>query len=338
MYDITRGRGGGADGDIICNIYDSSVTALWHRIWKENAADPDLPPTLRKAGAYPLLALVVLILGVNWPILSIGLESISPLWMTALRLSGGTLAVFVLTAATGRLRPPPRADLPVVFSVAGLRLALVYLMVFTALQFVPPGRSSVLVWTASLWAVPIAWLVLGERMTRLRWAGLGLGLLGIVSLFEPWSLSWAQPGVATGHLLLLAAAISNAATSVHIRRHSWTTTPLHLVPWQLLIATVPMVTVAVVVEGIPRIPWTAGLGLVVAYQGILATGVALWAQVSVLRSLPAVSTNLSLMLVPVVGLISSVIIVDEIVTPAVVLAVVGIFAGVTLNLLADRRL
>lgn len=313
------------------------MTQLWHRIWKENAADPALPPTLRRTGAYPLLALVVLILGVNWPILSIGLESISPLWLTTLRLSGGTLVVVVLTAATGRLRRPPRADLPVVFSVAGLRLGLVYLMVFTALQFVPPGRSSVLVWTASLWTVPIAWLALGERMSGMRWAGLGLGILGIISLVEPWSLDWTESGVAVGHALLFAAAISNAITSVHIRRHSWTSTPLHLVPWQLLIATVPMVIVALAVEGVPDIPWTTGLGMVVAYQGVLATGVALWAQVSVLRSLPAVSTNLSLMLVPVVGLISSAIIVGETITPAVVLAVVGIFAGVTLNLLADRR-
>lgn len=311
-------------------------TLLWHRFWEADRADPDRPPILRKAGAYPLLGLVVVLLGMNWPILSIALEQISAMWMTAFRLAGGTLAVFALTSATGRLRLPPRADLSVVFSVAGFRLALVYLMVFTALQYVPPGRSSVLVWTASLWAVPIAWLTLGERMTGWRWGGLALGIAGIVTLVEPWQLTWTETGTIAGHVLLLGAATSNAVTSVHIRRHHWASTPLRLIPWQLLIATVPMLAVALLFEGLPEIDWSPGLALVVAYQGVLASGVALWAQVSVLRSLPAVSTNLTLMLVPVVGLVSSPLIVGEIITLTVVLAVVTIFLGVALNLRADR--
>lgn len=170
-------------------------TDLWNRIWKEDAIDPQRPPTLRKAGVYPLLGLLILVLGINWPILSMGLREVSPVWMTVLRLAGGTLVVWLFTAASGRLRLPPREDMPVVLSVAFFRLAFVYLMVFTALQFVPPGRSSVLVWTASLWAVPMAWRFLGERMTRLRWTGLVIGILGIVFLVEPWKLSWSDVSV-----------------------------------------------------------------------------------------------------------------------------------------------
>jgi drug/metabolite transporter (DMT)-like permease len=91
-------------------------------------------------------------------------------------------------------------------------------------------------------------------------------------------------------------------------------------------------------EGLPRIEWTPDLVWIVVYQGLPATGLALWLQVSVLRSLPAVSTNLWLMLVPVVGLISSALIVGEAVTLSLVLGLVLIFAGVALNLGADRQL
>jgi drug/metabolite transporter (DMT)-like permease len=311
---------------------------LWHRIWREDADDPHLPPTLRRAGVYPLLTVLVLILGFNWPILSIALEEISPLWMTAIRLIGGTTVVLALTLGSGRFHLPPRADLPVVLSVAFFRMAFVYLMVFTALQFVPPGRSSVLVWTASLWVVPMAWRFLGERMTPLRWAGLFLGVLGIVILVEPWRLTWSNASIIGGHALLVVSAISNAGAAVHIRRHRWVSTPLEVMPWQLLVATVPMVILALAVEGVPEIDWTWSLFLMAAYQGALATGLALWAQVWVLRTLPAVSTNLSLMMVPVIGLLSSALIVDEHITPPVLVGFAGILIGVSLNLAADRRI
>ncbi len=293
------------------------------------------PPILTRAAAYPLLGLLVLALGVNWPLLATGLRDISPVWMTAFRLAGGALVVLAVTAASGRLRLPPRHDWPVVWSVAVFRLAVLFLLVFTALRIVPPGRSSVLVWTAGLWTVPIAAVFLGERMNARRWAGLTLGIGGIAVLFEPWGFVWSDLRVLGGHALLLAAAVTNAAVSVHIRRHPWVTSPLRAMPWQLLIATLPVLAAALAVEGIPRIDWTPALVGIVVYQGTLATSFGMWAQMTVLRSLPAVSTNLSLMMVPAVGLASSALLVDERITPAVTAGLVLVVAGVGLNLLAD---
>ena len=138
--------------------------------------------------------------------------------------------------------------------------------------------------------------------------------------------------------MLVMSAISNAGAAVHIRRHRWVSTPLEVMPWQLLVATVPMVILALAVEGVPEIDWTWSLFLMAAYQGALATGLALWAQVWVLRTLPAVSTNLSLMMVPVIGLLSSALIVDEHITAPVLVGFAGILIGVSLNLAADRRI
>ena len=113
----------------------------WELVWKNVEKGP---PILSRTAAYPLLLITVLTLGVNWPLLSIGLRDIPPIWMAAMRLAGGAVIVLAATAFTGRLRPPPRSDLPVLASVAFLRLALVLILVFTALRMVPPGRSSVL--------------------------------------------------------------------------------------------------------------------------------------------------------------------------------------------------
>ena len=295
------------------------------------------PPVLRRPAAYLLLLVTVLVLGINWPFLAIAVRDIPSIWLAAMRLAGAAVIVLAATAFTGRLRPPPRSDWPVLWSVSILRLAVVLVLVFTALRIVPPGRSSVLVWTASLWTVPLAAIFLGERMTRLRTAGLVVGIAGIALLFEPWSFAWSDPRVLGGHLMLLAAAMSNAGAAVHIRRHSWTSSPLEMLPWQLLVATLPVTILALAVEGIPHIAWTVPLVAIVVYQGLGATAFAVWAQTTVLRSMPAISTNLTLMMIPAVGLAASALLVDEKITPALLAGMALIFAGVGLNLLTDRR-
>jgi drug/metabolite transporter (DMT)-like permease len=291
---------------------------------------------LGKPAVYSLLVLVTLILGLNWPVMATGVAAIDPVWMGVFRVAGAFLVIVPLAVATGNFRIPPRSDLPIIGSLAVIRLATVFLLVFTALTLVPPGRSSVIVWTASLWTVPIAAVFLGERMVGMRWVGLVLGISGVVVLFEPWGLSWGEEGVVLGHVLLVMAAILNAATSVHIRGHRWTISPMQAVPWQLGGALVILLALAMATEGWPEIEWTVQLGWVVAYQGVLASGIAFWAQIVVLRHLAAVSANLTLMAVPVVGVVSSAILLGEPVTATLLTGLVLIIAGVTLNLLSDR--
>ena len=158
----------------------------------------------------------------------------------------------------------------------------------------------------------------------------------VVVLFEPWSFDWSQTDILVGHILLIVAAITNAATAVHIRAHRWAVTPLEAIPWQLLGAGIILVVMALVVDGPPVIDWTPQLTWVVLYQGVLATGVAFWAQIVILRNLAAVSTNLTLMAVPVVGVISSALLLGEDITTSLTLGLILVIVGVALNLLSDR--
>lgn len=305
------------------------------RIWVGDGG-PAHARRLTGPAIYALLGVVVLILGLNWPIMATGVASITPVWMGTFRVAGATLVVVTIAASSGRLRLPPRHDLPIVASLAVFRLGAVSLLVFTALQMIPAGRSSVVTWTTPLWTVPIAAVFLGDRMTRRKWLGLAFGIAGVIVLFEPWGLDWSDPNVAVGHVLLISAAITNASTSVHIRGHRWSITPLDALPWQLAGATVILLTLGLVLEGPPVVEWTPGLVGVVAYQGMLASGIALWAQIVILRNIDPVSANLTMMGVPAVGVISSALLLGESITPELGAGLVMITLGVTLNLLGDR--
>jgi len=284
---------------------------------------------------YLLLVLGILILGLNWPIMAVGLRTLTPLWMGAFRVLGAAVMVIGIGLATGSMRIPPPRDLPVIVSLAVFRLAAVFFLVFTALQLVPAGRSAVVVWTISLWTVPLAVIFLGEQMSRRRWLGLGIGISGVIVLFEPWGMAFDRPGVALGHGLLILAAITDAATAVHIRAHRWTITPIEALPWQLAGAAVVLTSLALLIDGLPSIEWSAQLVGVVAYQSVLASGVSFVALVVVLRNLAAVSTNLTLMAVPVVGVVSSAIFLGEQVTVGLAVGLGLVLAGVAINLVSD---
>jgi drug/metabolite transporter (DMT)-like permease len=305
-------------------------------IWESRETRPE-DRRLKPAAIYVLLVVVVLVLGLNWPIMATAVKSITPIWMGVFRLGGATLVVVTLAVATRKLRVPPKRDLPIVGSLAVFRLGAVTLLVFTALQMIPPGRSSVVTWTTPLWTVPLAAIFLGDRINIWRWLGLALGITGVVILFEPWGLDWANPDIAIGHGLLILAAITNASTSVHIRRHKWSITPLEALPWQLAGATLILLALAVVTDGAPIIEWTPALVAIVAYQGILASGIALWAQIVILRNIDPVSANLTMMGVPAVGVTSSAFLLGERITPELAAGLVLITLGVTLNLLSGRE-
>jgi drug/metabolite transporter (DMT)-like permease len=293
---------------------------------------------MRRPAVYLLAAATVAALGLNWPIMSTGVDLVPPLWLAVFRLAGASIVIAIGIAAREGLRWPDRADRPILLSVGLGRLALVTALVFVALSWVPPGRSSIVVYTSALWTAPLAVVFLHERLTRLRIVGVFAGIAGIVLLLEPWALDWSDGDLLLGLGMLLLAAVVNAASTVHIRGHRWNATPLQLMPWQLGLAAIPITFLALLSEGVPDIDWTSETIAIVAYQILLGSAFGFWGLLTISRSLPSITANLLLMAVPVVGLLSSVVIVEEPLTPTVVCSLVLVLTGVGLGLASDRRM
>ncbi|KWX67921.1 DMT family transporter [Mycobacterium sp. NAZ190054] len=291
---------------------------------------------LRGAALYAAIATVGLVHGLNWPVMAHGVTLMPPVWLTVFRLGVGAVVVTVVMAAAGKLRRPVRADLPVVISVGIFQLAVVYALMFIALTLAPAGRSSVLLHTSALWAVPIAALVLRERYPRATVAGLIAGIAGVVLLLAPWEDGFFDSSRPLGYGLLLAGAALNAAVTVHIRSHRWTASPLDLLPWQLGIGCAAAASYAWWSTGAPTFPMNWQAVLVVLYQGVFASAIGVWGVLVVSRSLGAVSSNLSLMVVPVLGLLSSAVFLSEGLPFYVLAGLTMILIGAGLGIAATR--
>ncbi len=241
----------------------------------------------------------------------------------------------MLLAALGRLSWPHRDDWPVILSVGGLQLSCFFALANLGVQSLPAGRSGVLAYTTMLWMVPLSFLA-GEKVGRRAFAGAALGVAGVVVLADPQRFDWHNRSIVLGHAYLLTAGFTWAIAMLHTRRHRWRTTPLDVLPWQMSVATVILVVLAGLLEPhgyLEPDKWQLWVALV--YIGVIAGPTATWAAVSVTRALPPITSSLGMLGVPLLGIATSVVLVDEPITLPLALGTALVLAGMAIVIL-DR--
>jgi drug/metabolite transporter (DMT)-like permease len=285
-----------------------------------------------------LLAVVVLAWGLTWPVNKVILASLTPIWAVAIRSVIGALALFALSLALGRLRVPPRSDVPVVLSLALLHMVGFGVLASVGLALVPTGRSVLLAYTTPLWVMPGAALFLGERLTARRAIGVLVGLAGLAVLFNPLAFDWRSRDALIGNGAALASALSWAASILHLRGHRWRSTPFDLLPWQSALAAVVVSAIALGVDGVPAVAWHGTLVAMLLYAGIPGTALAYWAMAMAGKTLPAVTTSLGLLVTPVVSVIVATLWLRESLTGTLIAAIALILGGVALGIDRDGGL
>lgn len=292
--------------------------------------------TLPRGVALLLFAIVVLAWGFTWPATKMTVESISPLWTSALRSLIATAVLLVLLSTQGNLILPRRGDLPVVFGIALPHMVAFSALVATGIQFVPAGRAIVLGYTTPLWVIPAARLFLGEPITKRHLLGGAIAFAGLALMFNPAAFDWSDGRALLGNGLLLLAAACWAVSIVYVRAHRWISTPFQLVFWETLLATLLLALLAILFDGIPRIDWTLRLVLLLLYGGVIGNALAYWAMAMVNRSLPAATTSLGLLATPVVGTLSAALVLGESIGLTLFCAMALIVTGIALGTLTSR--
>jgi drug/metabolite transporter (DMT)-like permease len=296
-----------------------------------------MQPQISRRSALLLFAVIVMAWGLNWTITKTLVQSVTPLWITAIRSAIATVALAVLLFARGEMIVPRRGDLPVIFVNSIFHMVAFTALVAFGLQFAAVGRSIVLGYTTPLWVMPAAWLFLGERMTPSRSLGMALGLAGLAVMFNPFAFNWADADLLAGSGCILLAALCWAVSIVYVRAHRWISTPFQLVFWQTLLATLLVSVLAFLKDGVPHPAWNAQLIGLLLFSGIIGTALAYWAMATVNRSLPAVITSLGLLATPVVGVASSAIILGETIQIDLIVAMLLILGGIAIGTIPRRQ-
>ena len=282
----------------------------------------------------PILLLTSLSLfwGLNWPGMKIILSEMTVWWFRASCLIIGGCILMLLTALSGNRWKLRRQEIGPVMLCGSF--AILGWMVFSAygVSQMPAGRASIIAFTMPLWATLIAAYILGEHITRTKVVGLLLGLLGLGVLIGPDLLILKRAPV--GAFFMLSAAISWAIGTVLLKKIDWQLPTLSNIAWQLLLSSIPITLVAVWFEPLPD-PTTLSSPVVIAliYLYLFPMSFCQWAYFKTVGLLPASIAAIGTLMVPVIGVYSSYLILDEQVGITDMLALLLVLSALVLVLL-----
>jgi drug/metabolite transporter (DMT)-like permease len=247
-----------------------------------------------------VFGLLCLVWGYNWVVMKQALAYASPFDFAAWRTLPAALLLFGVMLARGQSTAPPAGGALILLGL--LQTAGFIGLATWALVEGGAGKTSVLAYTMPFWTLVLAWPALGERLARRQMLAAGIALAGLVLVIEPWQLG----GKLTSSLLALGAGISWAASAVLAKwlRARRRIDLLSLTAWQMLVGATVLTAVAVALPA-PPVRWTAEFVLMLLYNIVPATAGAWLAWLYLLHRLSASAAGLSVLAVPVVGVLSS---------------------------------
>jgi drug/metabolite transporter (DMT)-like permease len=247
-----------------------------------------------------VMVLLVLLWGYAWVLAKMALAYCGPLHLATIRTAIGTAALALVLLWLRKPLAPQH-----VWAVLGVGLAQTALFLLFnnwSLSFGDPGKTSVLVFTMPFWVLVLAWPLLGERIAPAGWIAVGLAAAGLVLVLEPWTRKSALPpmlvAVAAGVCWAVGVVISKRLKNRH---------PVDLLNftfWQMALGLIPMIAVVALVSERPT-EWTAEFVALALLLGVLATAGGWGAWFYVLQRLPAGTTSMSSLGIPVVALVAS---------------------------------
>ena len=254
----------------------------------------------QRGRALVVMALLSLIWGYSWVVAKIALGHAGPFQFAFLRIVIAVAALgawLVLTGRPVKLTHPREAMLIGSLQTAGFMLVNTWALVDGG-----PGKTSILVFTMPVWVLLMGWPALGERVRGLQWVAVGLALLGLLFIMEPWRV---QTTLLSKCLAVAAGMLW--ATGVILAKRLHNRVPVDVMSftlWQMAIGLVPTALVAWLVPA-PAIDWSATFVVALLFSGIVATGMGWIMWLYVLHRLPAGTTSLSSLAVPVIAAASS---------------------------------
>ncbi|MBS6739946.1 O-acetylserine/cysteine exporter [Phytobacter diazotrophicus] len=288
----------------------------------------------RKDGLLALL--VVVVWGLNFVVIKVGLHNMPPLMLAGLRF---VLVAFPALLFIARPKVPLRLLLGYGLTISFGQFAFL----FCAIKFgMPAGLASLVLQAQAFFTIILGAGVFGERLQGKQLAGIALAVFGVMVLIEA-SLS-GQHIPMIGFALTLAAAFSWACGNIFnkkIMSHSSRPPVMSLVVWSALIPIIPFMVASLVFEGpalmrqsLVSIDLTTILSLV--YLAFVATivGYGIWG--SLLGRYETWRVAPLSLLVPVVGMASAALLLGESLSLLQLGGAVLIMAGLYINVFGFR--
>src|SRR2546425_3851691 len=232
---------------------------------------------LRRVDA-AMLAMVV-VWGVNFPIMKITLREMSPMVFNALRFSGATALLWAAVGAAGSSPPAPRAAWPGLIALGLLGNAVYQIAFIQGLVRTTADNSSLILAMVPLFVAILSVALRIDRVSPRTWIGIVLAFCGLFLLVaNPTGLHLSRVTLA-GDGLTLVSALCWAAYTVFSRPFLRTMSPLQLTTLTMAPGT-PVLILAALPELVQQpwaeVGWTSWAAVAFSTLFPLAIGYTIW--------------------------------------------------------------
>lgn len=271
-----------------------------------------------------LILSITIMWGYAWVLMKEVLEFMGPFTFSSLRFFIGSVTLFIVMWMMKIGLPERRFWKPLII-VGLLQTTVVYVFVMYGLLFVDAGKSSVLLYSMPLWSSLLAVKFLGEKLTRQKYIGLILGMVGLLTILG-WDIWIGQrKEVVFGEVLMILAAIAWGFANNIYRLHLEEMSKIQATAYQMAFGTVGIMFAALLMEWNEPIYINAQSIYYLLFTGVITSALCFTGWFILLSMIDMVTATMSTLLVPVFGLFFGSLLLDEQIT-------VGIWIGTGLIL------
>lgn len=271
---------------------------------------------MKSESAFVRLGFVLLciIWGSTWLAIKIGLESVPPFYGVFFRFLLAAVILFVIMKVRGMLIPTDRESWKLFAAMGVLSLGLPFSIIYWSEQFLPSGLMSILFAVFPFMVAIFSHLFLPEEpLNRYKIIGIILGFIGIVVVF---SRSFSAEGPANdlsvlGMVGVLVSTVLQAASVIIIKKKGKAVSPITLNFGGMLIATFPVLAMALLFERFSDIRFDAGAIGSIIYLGTFGSVVTFAVYYWLLKRLQVVYLSFLTFVTPIVAVVLGALVLGE---------------------------
>src|SRR5699024_4310411 len=194
-----------------------------------------------------LILLITSLWGYGWVPMKAGLAYMGPATFTALRFIVGAITLLII-AKVMKLGWPSKKYIKPLIIVGLLQTTAVFLLVMFGLNLVDAGKSSVLLYSMPLWSSLLAVPFLKEKLSLKQLVGLGIGMVGLLTILG-WDVWIAQEWtVILGEFLIVFASVIWAIANIYFRIHLQDLPKVQSSAYQMTFGAIALLLVAIMME------------------------------------------------------------------------------------------
>jgi drug/metabolite transporter (DMT)-like permease len=269
------------------------------------------------AGDSPRLVLAVwwltcLLWSTVWLAIKVGVGDVPPATFASVRLVIALAVLLPIMAARGVPLPRTRRDWRVIGVTGVLLLGLNYAFLYWGAQYVTSGLSAVLQAVTPAFGLGFGRLLRGdERFSAGQLTGLALGIAGVAVIFAD-QLHVTGGAALRGCLAVTASAICVALGYVIVKRYGTHLSPIQLTTSQMMVGLVPLVAIALAVEGSPfAVRWTPRAIAALLYLALAGSVTAFWLNYWLLTRVGATRVLVMSLVEPLVAVMLGAVVLRE---------------------------